>query len=690
MTTARALIATFLLTTPLVSAASTEVSVSAGGQGDFTTVEDALRSNPTETDLTIVLLDDHYPVIRVDRGGNTTIVGGPNRSDVEIDGAESVRPDTQLRVSNLVVGAQGLRAVKGTMHIAETRISAAGPVHNAAIFVSQGASVTADTVVIENWNGGDAPVVIEEGATATFDTVGIFTASGLRAGAIWSRGGTLTADALYITDTRSTAGTGALSLEGGTTTLTYSSFDGAQGQTGGAIRLANNGVLDASDIEFHNGRAPAGAAVLVENGDATLVRTYARGGQADAGAVVWMANGTVKVENADWASNTALAGGAAVHQTGGDLTVAFATWTKNGSPAGAGLRALSGNATLDGVIIAGSEGSALSAASGATIAFNDGLIWSAAAASAIEGNVQMSGDQPFMDPMFVNARLSDFALRATSPALDKGVLGALDPDGTDADAGMFGGPKAWLLGDGDNDGFVYGRDCDDTSADVHEGATDILYDGIDQNCDEKSDFDQDGDGYDASSYGGSDCDDTDSAINPIAVENGGDKVDMNCDGFDHPDADADGWPADLDCDDSNDSVRPDAADAWYDGVDSDCAGNDDYDQDGDGYASEAFGGNDCDDLDARRNPRFPETYGDGIDQDCDGSDVNPNAEQNADEVASVEPGAATPEDGDVIRVDAPADPTMTKSGCSVVAAPVGSLALGLVALVAVGARRRED
>ena len=39
-----------------------------------------------------------------------------------------------------------------------------------------------------------------------------------------------------------------------------------------------------------------------------------------------------------------------------------------------------------------------------------------------------------------------------------------------------------------------GGDCDDTDASVNTAATEVWYDGVDQNCDGSSDYDKDGDG----------------------------------------------------------------------------------------------------------------------------------------------------------------------------------------------------
>ena len=52
--------------------------------------------------------------------------------------------------------------------------------------------------------------------------------------------------------------------------------------------------------------------------------------------------------------------------------------------------------------------------------------------------------------------------------------------------------------DQDDDGFVSdqfgGVDCDDHDAEMRPNATEIWYDGVDQDCDGASDFDADGDG----------------------------------------------------------------------------------------------------------------------------------------------------------------------------------------------------
>jgi hypothetical protein len=186
-------------------------------------------------------------------------------------------------------------------------------------------------------------------------------------------------------------------------------------------------------------------------------------------------------------------------------------------------------------------------------------------------------------------------------------------------------------------------------ADIHPEATETFYDGLDQNCDEASDYDADGDGYDSADHDGEDCDDQSAAINPGADEIWYDGIDQDCDANDC-DQDGDGYDADGsglgvcdddDCDDSDPAIYPDESvpEVWYNGVDENCDNND-GDQDGDGYWVEEYealvakaGGEplaipdgmdgDCDDESDIAYPGAAEVWYDGEDQDClGGSDYD--------------------------------------------------------------------
>jgi MYXO-CTERM domain-containing protein len=145
-------------------------------------------------------------------------------------------------------------------------------------------------------------------------------------------------------------------------------------------------------------------------------------------------------------------------------------------------------------------------------------------------------------------------------------------------------------------------DCDDENEAINPGADEIWYDGVDQDCDGWSDFDQDFDGFDSDAH-----------------------------------ERLDGTFGD-DCDDLEPAVNPDALEIWYDGVDQDCDGWSDFDQDFDGYDAKfeqqpdgAFG-DDCDDLD---DTIFPGVR--GLTADCEQT-----VEQDGSRALPPQPPGATP------------------------------------------------
>jgi hypothetical protein len=188
------------------------------------------------------------------------------------------------------------------------------------------------------------------------------------------------------------------------------------------------------------------------------------------------------------------------------------------------------------------------------------------------------------------------------------------------------------------------EDCDDADPGINPLATEVWYDGVDQDCEGGSDYDADADGDRAIAFGGTDCDDTRPYVRPGREEKC-DGVDNDCDGSIDPDtstgttvyyhdADDDGYgalgdtlracdppsgytTADLatDCDDTNRNIFPGGTEVWYDGVDGDCNGASDFDADLDGFDAELYGGDDCDDTNAAT---FPTTWYEDADLDGHG------------------------------------------------------------------------
>ncbi len=80
---------------------------------------------------------------------------------------------------------------------------------------------------------------------------------------------------------------------------------------------------------------------------------------------------------------------------------------------------------------------------------------------------------------------------------------------------LFQNSIVWLMEgeDRDGDGFFTDYDCDDDDFSINPNATEIPYDGIDQNCDGFDLTDVDEDGFDAEIVGGNDCNDNDAEYN---------------------------------------------------------------------------------------------------------------------------------------------------------------------------------
>ena len=212
-------------------------------------------------------------------------------------------------------------------------------------------------------------------------------------------------------------------------------------------------------------------------------------------------------------------------------------------------------------------------------------------------------------------------------------------DGLDTDCDDETEPEDTSTSDGEDDTGEVSEDTgsDDTGSDTGTEPEDTG--STDTGSEEEPAVDADADGYSVVS----DCDDSDSAINPGASEILDNEVDENCDGTAEvtptaTDVDGDGSEVGSDCDDNDASVSPSATEVC-DSVDNDCDGSIDEgvtstfyaDVDGDGYGDSSSSvsacsvstgyvsnSTDCNSTDASINPGATETT-DGVDNDCDGS-----------------------------------------------------------------------
>jgi len=135
------------------------------------------------------------------------------------------------------------------------------------------------------------------------------------------------------------------------------------------------------------------------------------------------------------------------------------------------------------------------------------------------------------------------------------VNGLMNLDVINDHFGSFGGGVVDLDNDGDEDFYFFQNDF------VSPGVVFYLNEGMP--------IDLDGDGYSAEV----DCDDNNAAINPGATEEVYNGIDDDCDPTTlDDDLDQDGFVQADDCDDTNPNVNPDAVEIPDNGIDDDCNG----------------------------------------------------------------------------------------------------------------------
>ena len=215
----------------------------------------------------------------------------------------------------------------------------------------------------------------------------------------------------------------------------------------------------------------------------------------DGGGMVVKENSAAVLTHVVFAGNSAPDDGGGLRVKDSDAELHHVVFVGNRAGDGAALAVKSSLATLDGVVMAynaaSSQGGAIYEKNGGSAVLSYCNAWSNTPSNydgsggmvdptGIDGNVSM---QPhFLDTSAADVADWDLHLAATSPLIDTGDPAVLDPDGSRADMGAYGGPTAasWDL---DGDGYPLwwlpgpfdpatspGMDCEDRDDAVYPGS----------------------------------------------------------------------------------------------------------------------------------------------------------------------------------------------------------------------------
>ncbi len=332
----------------------------------------------------------------------------------------------------------------------------------------------------------------------------------------------VTLENVRVTDNTATAWAGGVSVEGSSASVESCWFEGngATGDGGGLALHAADVVLSHSRFA-NNSSGGNGGGISVDAQstlDASQLLLEGNSADADGGGLYAAGGSECAIEHARIVDNRAVAVGGGLRFSRATGTVSHAVIARNEAYKSGGAGFYSSPVVLEHLTVAGNgsetragglefhatDGSVLSRSllvsntslePGGGITVGDAQVsisrtafyanWPDRIAGmadpvGTDGNVE--GDPLFHFTAAVDARDWDLHLSANSPLINACGTTTLDPDGSAADPGAYGGEAAAHF-DLDGDGFplwwqprpyavdlaVEGFDCDDLDADVHPG-----------------------------------------------------------------------------------------------------------------------------------------------------------------------------------------------------------------------------
>lgn len=340
-------------------------------------------------------------------------------------------------------------------------------------------------------------------------------------------------------------------------------FLGNEAVLGGAVYCSGTCTLTGGSISDNHAEASGGGLFADPGATVTLEDVDLFRNRATDGGGVFASSAVVDIQRSSLCRNRALGTadvpgrGGGLYVDGPDTTLAFDRLLLNDAGRGGGVYitspepavalhlSLVGNSALEGGAVYGNV-----ELRRALIGHHEGgVVLVPKPGEEIRALVsRMFLNTPLIHPTFDfddrdEPQLRSFALSTPCEQVDDrfraGSESVVAAAGREAEGGRpleeygaYGTVDGIPTGDEDRDGFDAVYDCNDRDPTTFPSivVVDVSYDGIDSNCDGRSDFDFDADGFDSVEHGGLDCDDKRDDVFPGAPDLDP-TVDGNCNGF---------------------------------------------------------------------------------------------------------------------------------------------------------------
>jgi hypothetical protein len=224
--------------------------------------------------------------------------------------------------ANAAVGADIITfSISGTITLASTlpNITAAG----GALTIDG----TGQTVTISG-NNTVQVAYVDSGAALTLNNLTIANGSnsGFDGGGIYNNGGTLTITNSTFSGNSANNGGGGIYNNGGTLTITNSTFSGNSANSGGGIANGGSVVVSITNSTFSGNSATGlgGGGIYKSAGTLTITNSTFSGNNANQGGTgggIWNYNGSLTVTNSTFSGNSASSGAGGIYRSIGTVTL---------------------------------------------------------------------------------------------------------------------------------------------------------------------------------------------------------------------------------------------------------------------------------------------------------------------------------------------------------------------------------